>query len=341
MASSQVHAPLRIGILGAANIARLFITGVAPSTRVSVTAVASREVRKAQEFANEYGIGKWYGSYDALLADADIDAVYIPLPNVLHAEWAIRAAEAGKHILCEKPLAVTAADARAMFDAARKNSVHLVEAYPYRAQPQMLKLRELLDAGTIGKPEFMQASFAVIFTDPTNIRMDPALGGGALLDAGSYIVSLIRLVCGERPTRVNAVAQWLESGVDKSVLATLEFASGFSAQMVCSFSAAYHRQAYIVGDAGTIQTSFLNHPPLGGPPAIRIQRGATIEAASEIIETAGGDGFLLEAESFQQMLAGGLDKWTGVSEEETIDIIMTLEALAQSARSGQAVDLPT
>jgi xylose dehydrogenase (NAD/NADP) len=336
----MASAPLRIGILGAANIARLFTAGLAPSTRVRVAAVASRSAAKAEQFARENGIDKWHGSYHALLADPEIDAIYIPLPNTLHAEWSIRAAEAGKHILCEKPLAVTAADARAMFDAARKNSVRLVEAYPYRAQPQTLKLRELLDSGQIGQPQFMQASFAVIFTDPANIRMDPALGGGALLDAGSYVVSLIRMVAGERPSRVSAIARWQDSGVDRTMSATIEFATGFIAQMSCSFGAAYHRHVHIAGDAGTMQSSFLNHPPLGGPPTVRIQRGTTAEAPSETIETAGGNGFLLEAESFQRMLTQSPDQWNGVTEAESMDIIMTLEAIAESARSGHAVDLP-
>ncbi len=131
--------PLRIGILGAANIARSFINGVAPSKTVTITAVASRDAAKAERFTKECGIARAHGSYDALLADSTIDAVYNPLPNTMHAEWSIRAIEAGKHVLREKPLATTAADARAMFPSARRHNVHLVEAYPYRAQPQTLK----------------------------------------------------------------------------------------------------------------------------------------------------------------------------------------------------------
>ena len=340
MATSKLATPLRIGVLGAAGIARLFITGVAPSARVKVVAVASRSDVKAQAFASEYGIEKSYGSYEALLADPDIDAVYVPLPNGLHAQWSIRAAEAGKHILCEKPLAVNAEQARAMFDAARDNSVRLVEAYPYRAQPQTLKLRELLDAREIGALQFVQASFAVVFNDPQNIRMFPELGGGALLDAGSYVTSFIRMVAGERPARVSAVSHWLDSGVDNATAATMEFPSGLVAQLSCSFSAAYHRHALIAGDAGVIETTFLNHPPLGGPPTVNIRRGTTPDTPREVIEATGGNGFLLEAESFQKMLTEGTDQWNGASETETMDIVVTLEAIAQSARSAQAVDVP-
>jgi xylose dehydrogenase (NAD/NADP) len=228
--------PLRIGVLGAANIARLFVSGVAPSKLVAVTAVASRDAAKAERFAAECGIPRALGSYEALLADPATDAVYNPLPNTMHAEWSIRAAEAGKHVLSEKPLAITAAEARAMFAAAERHKVHLVEAYPYRAQPQTLKLREMLTAGAIGKVRLIRSSFGVAFSDPANIRLKPDLGGGALLDAGSYAVSLVRLVTGERPSRVSAVARWTETGVDRSVVATLEFPSGILAQISCSFA---------------------------------------------------------------------------------------------------------
>jgi len=173
--------PLRIGILGAANIARSFVAGVKPSERVTVSAVASRDAEKARAFAREFSVARHFGSYETLLADREIDAVYIPLPNSLHAEWSIRAAGAGKHVLCEKPLSATAGEARAMFDAARRHGVHLVEGYPYRAQPQTLKLRELLDAGVIGEVRLIQASFGFTLGAGENIRLSPQLAGGALM----------------------------------------------------------------------------------------------------------------------------------------------------------------
>lgn len=172
-----------------------------------MTAVASRDLAKAEAFARECGIGRALGSYEALLADSDIDAIYNPLPNTLHAEWSIRAAEAGKHVLCEKPLATSAADARAMFATARRHRVHLVEGYPYFAQPRTLKLREQIAAGTIGKTKLISATFGVPFSDTGNIRLMHDLGRGALLDAGSYSLSLMRVIAGARPRRVNAAAQ--------------------------------------------------------------------------------------------------------------------------------------
>jgi xylose dehydrogenase (NAD/NADP) len=327
--------PLRIGVLGAAAIARAFIAGVAPSRTVKVTAVASRDLAKAERFAKDTGIARALGSYEALLADPAIDAVYNPLPNTLHAEWSIRAADAGKHVLCEKPLAMNEAEAVAMFAAARRHKVHLVEAYPYRAQPQTQKLAELVAAGAIGRIRLIRASFGVNFTDPSNIRLKPDVGGGALLDAGSYAVSLVRLVAGARPERVSAVAQWTETGVDNSTVATLEFAGGLLAQVSCSFATGYHRHALVSGDAGTIETTYLNHPPVGGPPTVHVRRGTKVTDAIETIEVAGGNGFLAEAESFRALVAHGPAHWTGATPEESVDIAATLEAILSSARSGR------
>jgi D-xylose 1-dehydrogenase (NADP+, D-xylono-1,5-lactone-forming) len=337
MMGSSAPNPLRIGILGAANIARQFVSGVAPSKLVAVTAVASRDSAKAASFAKECGIGRALGSYEALLADPAIDAIYNPLPNTLHAEWSIRAMEAGKHVLCEKPLATSAADARAMFAAAKRHNVHLAEAYPYLAQPQSIKLRELIAAGAVGKLQVIRSSFGVPFSDPANIRMKADAGGGALLDAGSYAVSLVRVVGGERPARVHAVAQMAETGVDRTVVATLEFASGLLAQVSCSFATSYHRHAMIAGDSGIIETTYLNHPPLGGPPLLTVRRGATVATTLETIEVAGGNGFLYEAEQFQNLVTLGPQHWTGATPEESIDIALTLDAMAQSFRSKSSV----
>jgi xylose dehydrogenase (NAD/NADP) len=329
---------LRIGVLGAAAIARQLIAGVASSTTVRVTTVASRDLAKAKQFAKESGIERACGSYKELLADPEIDAIYIPLPNALHAEWAIRAADAGKHVLCEKPLAMSRAEAVAMFEAARRNGVHLVEAFPYRAQPQTQKLRELIEAKAIGRIQTINSNFGVAFSDPANIRLNAELGGGALLDAGSYAVSLVRLVAGERPARVNATSHGFH-GVDRTTVALLEFENGIFAQVSCSFATAYHRHALIAGDEGIIETTYLNHPPIGGAPEIFLRRGVTVNTPRERIETAGGNGFLGEAESFQRLVAHGPAHWTGATPEESIDIAATLEAIAKSAKTRTWVDV--
>src|ERR1700680_2103258 len=198
------------------------------------------------------GIPQLHATYDSLLADPAIHAIYIPLPNNLHAQWSIRAVEAAKHVLCEKPLATSARAAEAMFAAARQNKVYLVEGYPYRAQPQTLKLRELLARGEIGRLQIVQASFGFLLNDIANIRLDPNLGGGALMDAGSYPVSLVRMIAGERPARAQAIARWTESGVDRTLVGSIEFSNGVLAQIACSFAIARHRRAIILGDAGSI-----------------------------------------------------------------------------------------
>ena len=330
---------LRIGILGAANIARLFVADARPSGKVVVRAVASRDARRGRAFADELGIEVVHPTYEALLADPGIDAVYNPLPNNLHAEWTIRAADAGKHVLCEKPLAMSGTEARAMFEAARRNGVHVVEGYPYRAQPQTLKLRELLAAGVIGRLQTVQAAFGILLTDPANIRWDRTLGGGALMDTGSYPVSLVRMIAGERPTRVHAVARWAESDVDRTLVGTLEFASGLLAQISCSFATARHRRCLIAGDAGTLSTTYFNDTGPTMPPVVEVVRGTNWGAKHESIETESIRGFLAEADAFADLVAQGIGHWTGATPEESIDIALTLEALAESARKGRAVEV--
>jgi xylose dehydrogenase (NAD/NADP) len=347
MSAAQQHPvparALRIGILSSARIARSFVQAVRPSARVAVSAVASRDQRKAEAFAAQLNIPRAFGSYEQLLADPDIDAIYNPLPNSLHAVWSIRALRAGKHVLCEKPLSVGAAEARAMFDAARAAGVHLVEGYPYLAQPQTLKLRELLAAGTIGKVRLIQASFGFVPTNPADIRFDPALGGGALMDLGTYCVSLIRMVAQERPQRVNATARWSAGGavgsVDRTLAATLEFGGGLLAQATCSFDACLHRQALIAGSGGTIQTTFLNHTSVSAPGSLQLRVGFDTNAIDSVVETAAANGFLAEAESFAALIHEGPAHWNGATPEESIDIALTVEAILQSARERRAIDI--
>jgi xylose dehydrogenase (NAD/NADP) len=338
--SKSATAPLRIGILGTARIARSFVGGVKPCKRVTVSAVASRDADKARAFAQETGISRHFASYEALLADREIDAVYIPLPNSLHAEWSIRAARAGKHVLCEKPLSATAGEARAMFDAARQHGVHLVEGYPYRAQPQTLKLCELLDAGVIGDIRLIQASFGFTLGAADDIRLSPELAGGALMDIGTYPVSLVRMVAKARPTRVHAVAQWTMSGVDRAVAATLVFESGLFAQITCSFSACAHRQAVIFGANGVIQTTYLNHTSALPQAVLQLRVGTDKDAVDTTVQTSAVNGFLAEAESFERLVRGGQTQWSGTTPEESIDIMLTLEAILKSARGGGTLEIP-
>jgi len=343
-----VKRPLRLGILGCANIAKQFSRDVMPSPRVRIVAVASRNADTAAAFAATQGIGRHHGSYERLLADPEVDAIYLPLPNSLHAEWAIKAAQSGKHVLCEKPLALSRADAQAMFDAARRHGVMLLEAYPWYFQPHCGALVALLNEGAIGTVRSMQACFGFTVSNPqNNIRMKPELGGGALLDSGSYALSVIRLVMGCAPQRVLADASWADSGVDISMMATLYYADGRRAQMSCAMDAANHRRATIVGSAGTIETEYLNHTSTqaGGhpwgylPSQLRVRRGIANSIAFEDIACGTGSGFRFAAEAFAKVVAAKDFDATGRAAQASLDIAATLEAIAHSAKLGQAVTL--
>lgn len=339
-------APLRYGVLGAANIARQFTRGVAGSTLATVDAVASRDGAKAAAFAAELAIPRHHASYEALLADPAIDAIYIPLPNDMHCEWAIRCAEAGKHILCEKPLAMDVAEARAMFDAARRHNVMLAEAYPYMAQPQTQEVRRLLAEGLIGPVQLITASFGFPLVapdgtplgDPANIRLLPARGGGGLLDAGTYSVSMARIAAGERPARALAVKRDTRTGVDQTVAALLQFPSGAIGQVASSMATALHRHAIILGARGIIETDYSNHGP-DGALTLRVKPGPTRDIPFETRTVPAADGFRLEAEAFARMVRQGPAHWNGATEAESIDTVLTLSAIARSAREGGWVDV--
>lgn len=272
------------------------------------------------------------------------------MPNSLHAEWAIRAAEHGKHVLCEKPLALTRAQAQAMFDAAERHGVALLEAYPWYFQPQTAAMLALLAEGAIGAVRSVQACFGFTVGNlQSNIRMKPELGGGALLDAGSYTVSLIQAVMGCAPQQVMADAQWAESGVDINMAATLYYADGRRAQMSCAMDTANHRHATIMGSEGTVYTEFLNHTsdtPVGHPygylpSQLRVRRGIANTVPFETIRTDVGSGFRFAAEAFAKLVAERDFAALAHAAKASLDIAATLEALAQSARTGQRVCVST
>jgi predicted dehydrogenase len=337
-----------MGILGCAKIARQFARDVADCTAVEIVAVASRDLAKAQRFAADFALPRAFGSYEALLADAQIDAIYIPLPNNLHAPWAIKAAQAGKHILCEKPLTLNLADARSMFDAARRHKVMLLEAYPYYFQPQTGQMLSLLHNGAIGQVRSIQACFGFTLADDAdNIRLKPELGGGALLDAGSYPLSLIRLVMGEAPESVMADASWGETGVDMSLAATLRFTGGRRAQLSCALNAANHRRATIAGTHGTLETEFLNHTSANPSEdargylssQMRLRRGTANSLAFEELHCSTGSGFKFAAEAFATVIRAQDHAAIERASQASLDIAATLQALALSARRQQWVHL--
>ena len=330
--------PLRIGILGTANIARHFINGCAGSQKLAIVAVASRSQDSAEAFAAKHGVPCALGSYEALLADPEIEAIYNPLPNSLHAEWSIRALEAGKHVLCEKPIAVTAAQARAMYAAADSAGRLLVEAFPYRSQPQTHALAQLIASGDIGRPRLVQAGFGFPVANPANIRLDPDLGGGAMFDAGSYAVSLIRMIAGALPSRVSAFAQWTDRGVDASMVVNLEFPDGLVAQAACSFGTGIYRHALIACENGVITTDFLNHLTPAEPGLLEVRRGGWDQQQQRLAFPA-SNGFRAEAEAFADAVRGQPAAWNGIGRLESIEVMQILDAIRASAREGRAVSL--
>lgn len=321
---------LRVGILGAAKIAGSFMVGAKATSRIEVVAVASRDRARGEAFARGHGIARAC-SYDELIADRGIDAIYNPLPNSLHAEWSIAAARAGKHVLCEKPLATSEAEAQAMFAAADAGGVVLLEAFPYMFQPQTLEIERLVASGAIGELRTMFATFGFTVADPGNIRFDPRLGGGALMDAGCYPVSFVRQLFGCRPLRITAAAHW-EGGIDQSLVATLEYPGGRLAQISCSFGTAVHRRALIAGSAAVIDTEFQNHTDRAPDPSYRIKRGTEWLAAFETVAVPSENGFRVEIDAFADLVVRGDRAAERLRRAASLDNAWTLAAILDAAR---------
>jgi predicted dehydrogenase len=339
--------PLRFGVLGCANIARQFIRDCQSSPDVTITTVASRQLATAQAFAHETGIKQALGSYEALLAESNLDAIYIPLPNSLHAEWAIKALRAGKHVLCEKPLALNAQEVRAMFAAARAAGRYLLEAYPYWFQPQTGDMLDLVAEGQIGDILAVHAHIGFKLAQPKgNIRFNPDLGGGALLDAGSYPVSMVRLMMGSAPDEVMAWSNWTEEGVDLNTQGLLRWKDGRRAQISCAMDVGNIRRAVIMGSAGVIETEYLNHTspdyehPWGYQPGeLRIRPGIAGTLPFETVISGSGSGFRFAAEAFAKVVREKDGAAIERAAAASLDIAKTLEALGRSARLGQSVQL--
>ena len=274
LGSTEVLTTLRWGILGPGRIAPRLVRAVAGCTRGELVAVASRDRDRAAAFAATHGVAQAFGSYDALLATSDIDVVYISLPNHLHAEWTIRALEAGKHVLCEKPLALTVDEVDAIATAAERTGRIAVEAFMYLHHPQILRAVELARSGALGRLELVNGTFSFFLTYLDDPRIDPAKGGGSLWDVGCYPVSLARRIAGEEPDRVGAFARFDERGVDRTFIGQLHFPSGLLAQFDCGFAARDRERVEIVGSDATLvlEVPFVPEPD-GPPPSLTMWRG--------------------------------------------------------------------
>jgi xylose dehydrogenase (NAD/NADP) len=266
---------LRWGILGCARITRRgLIPGLRASNRGTLRAIASRDGDVARAWAEEFGVDRSYGSYEAMLKDPDLDAIYIPLPNELHRSWVIAAADAGKHVLCEKPLTLNAREAEEMVSHCRSRGVVLMEAFMWRHQPRTEELRRLVAEGAIGALRLVRSSFSFSI-DPADWRLDPSRGGGALWDVGCYGVSTARLFAGSEPDSIRASARFGPTGVDLSLAASLRFPNGVLGLVDCSFEQPYRCLYELVGTRGVIEVPDAYLPP--DRPTARLRTSDSVE----------------------------------------------------------------
>jgi predicted dehydrogenase len=321
---------IRWGILSTANIGiKRFIPGAQASRNGIVAAIASRDGARAREVAARLGIGRAYGSYEALLADPELDAIYIPLPNSLHAEWTAKAAAAGKPVLCEKPLAADAAQARRMIDRCASLGVPLMEAFMYRFHPQHARVRELIDAGTIGELRAVRTAFTFLL-EPfplQNVRLKADLAGGALMDVGCYTVNAARMLFGEEPAW--ASAQWdfrEEFGVEVTLAGVLGFSDNRMATFDCGFRAAGQGYYVAAGTKGQIEVLNAFVPQ---PQDVSILVTDANGRREERI--AGVDQYRLEAEEFADALLE--HRPPRIPPSDAIGTLRAIEALHRSARA--------
>ena len=246
---------LRWGLIGAGNIAVKFARGLNSTEEATALAIGSRRLDKAQQFAEAQKIERAYGSYDEVLADSEVDAVYLALPNHLHAEWSIKSAQAGKHILCEKPVTMNAAELEQVLEVVKAQDVFFMEAFMYRCHPQWQKVREILAAGSIGEVRVLHSAFAFDMGENfENTRMSNPMGGGGLLDVGSYCVSFARLIAGEEPEEVRAVGHLGDrSRVDEWMTGLLKFPSGLAAYFTSGIRCDVPPAADIYGSEGSLR----------------------------------------------------------------------------------------
>lgn len=329
--TEELTAPVRWGILGPGLIARNAIMPAFDAVpNALVVAVASRDLARAQSFAADFGIPRAYADYAELLADPDVEAIYIALPNNLHAEWAIRAAEAGKHVLCEKPLAMNAAEAADMVAAADAAGVWLMEAVMYRFHPRMREVASQVQSGTIGAPVLLRASFCFTMADQANYRNDPDMGGGALLDVGMYDVNVARWMLGEEPTSVLAAGVLAESGIDATVSGILTFPSGALAHIQCSFASAEHQGLDIVGTTGVIEVARPFTAWRNDEASITIMQ----RNEPEEILFAPADPYAIMLAHFSDCVRGDDEPW--MPPEDAIGSMRVLDALRRSLSTGRS-----
>ena len=321
--------PVKWGIISTADINRKVIPGAHASDKVDLVAVASRDQARADEYAKQWEIPRAFGSYDALLADPEIEAVYISLPNTLHCEWSVRALEAGKHVLCEKPLSRHPDEVSATFDAADRAGRLLSEAFMYRHNPQAKRLKKLVADGAIGELRLVRSVFSYSLYDHDNIRLRTDLEGGSLMDVGCYNVSGSRLLGGE-PARAFGEAWFGPSGTDWVFAGTLRFPDDVIATFHCGTALPEQDELEAIGSEGSL---FLDDPWHCSNPVIELRRGGEVER----IEIEREDSYRLELENLSDAIRGEGELL--LARDDALGQARTLEALHESATSGSPVSL--
>jgi predicted dehydrogenase len=315
---------IRWGILSTARIADRIVTGARLAENAEIVAVGSRDLSRAQAYASERGIARAHGSYDDLLADPEVDAVYVPLPNSMHVEWSIRALEAGKHVLCEKPMARDPAQVERAFDVAERTGRVLMEAFMWRFHVQTEELVRLVS--TVGELRYVRAAFGFNLPWLENVRWNPALEGGALMDVGCYGVSALRLICGAEPERVSG-EQVLVNGVDARFVGVLRFPGDVLGSFDCGMDV--HRRNFIevIGGEGTIEV----------PSPWQTPESALILVNGERIEPEAVDPYARQLEEFGRAVDGGPPPRLGRA--DAVGQARAIEALYRAAAEGRSVSV--
>jgi xylose dehydrogenase (NAD/NADP) len=327
-----VTTTVRWGLLGTARINHRVIPAMRAARRSVLAAVASRSAERAAAHAREWQIPTAHGSYDALLRDRSVDAIYIPLPNALHVEWTLRALDAGKHVLCEKPLALRADDVDRIEAVARDRQLVAAEAFMYRHEPLLEPLRTLLANRVVGRVRTISASFTFSLTRTPDVRLDPLLGGGSLWDVGCYAVSIVRFVAQQEPVTATGMATMNSDGVDESFAGVLAFADGTLATIASSFRAAYQTSLEVAGSEGILRVRNPFKPGLR--ESIEIERGDEVE---RIVVEGSPVLFVRLIEDFVGATLDG--RAPTVSLHESRGNAAALAALYESAKTGRAVSL--
>lgn len=317
--------PVRWGLLSTARINEAILKGARQSERTDVVAVASRDQARADDYARERGLERAYGSYEELLADDDIEVVYNSLPNSLHVEWSVRALEAGKHVLCEKPMDRRVEAVERAFDTAERVDRLLMEAFMYRHHPQTRKAVELVRDGAIGELRQLRSLFSFTLADEADVRMLPELDGGALMDLGCYCISMQRMLAGE-PQRVFGLQRTGGSGVDVGFTGLLEFPGDVFGEFHCGFDLPEGSGLEAIGSSGKL---FVADP-------VRC-RDPHVEVNGERIAVEDVDRYYLQVENFSAAVRGEAEPLLG--RDDALGQVRVIEALYRSAASGVAVSL--